>query len=429
MLDGQGRVLEANDSARRFTPELVTQLAGSFVDTLRASRAGCTMTASADGASYRLEGAPVDDVLVVSIRELSRDVDPPRPQAPLGPVTASVIEELNDLLTPILIMSSRLVRELEGSSANMASVIHTGATLAAALTRDVLALARPRFPFVERVDVNDAVREVKPLVVRLLGADVDVVLELADGLGESTLDRRRLEHALLNLIVNARDSLGEGGRVTISSALVEYRGRSRILLAVSDDGRGMTEEARLRALEGDRDAARIGIGIAAVHRFVRDCGGELVVESAPGKGTTVKMFFERACAEQRRAIPVRKKGGGETVLVADRDERIRWSMRLVLESEGYVVLLASTQESALALAASTPFDVAVVDDRILSHEPRAFLQRLRARAPQHRLVFMTDAVRTDTHGGAVAVLTKAFSGDDLLREVRRVLDGAASHPS
>lgn len=429
VLDGQGRVLETNEGARRYTPELLMQLVGGLVDVLRRSRDKCTTTASADGRTFRLEGASVDDVLVVSLRELPREVEPARQLAPLGPVTASVIEELNDLLTPILIMSSRLVRELEGSTLGMATVIHTGATLAAALTRDVLALARPRFPFVERVDVNDAVLEMKPLVLRLLGADVGVVFELGDGIGESTLDRRRLEHALLNLIVNARDALSDGGRVTISSALVEEHGRLRIALSVSDDGRGMTDDERLRALDPDPDAVRTGVGIGAVHQFVRDSEGELRVQSAPGAGTTVTMLFDRASVDAQLTSASRS-GGGETILVADRDERIRWSMRLVLEAEGYKVLLASTQESALALAATNVFQAAIVDERILAQDPRGFLQRLRALRPQHHIIFMTDAANASSRAaGAVAVLTKAFSGDDLLRVVRRVLDGLSAQAS
>src|SRR6185369_16494016 len=123
--------------------------------------------------------------------------------------------------TPILIMSSRLARDLEeGSKASMASVIHTGATLAAALTRDVLGLASPRVPLVERVNVNEAVLEIRTLIERLLGRDIDLVLALDDSVSDVMIDRKRLEHALLNLVINARDALPEGGRVTISSGLV-----------------------------------------------------------------------------------------------------------------------------------------------------------------------------------------------------------------
>ena len=447
VLSPNGRVVESNASAQGLDaeitrlferPEADARFAG-FLDDLRASGEGYTLVAARAGRVYRLEGSAVDGWYVIAAREVSEEklrdaeLQQLRSRASLGLVAASLVHDLNNLLTPILITSSRLARELDGDSrANMASVIHTGAALAAGLTREVLALARPRVPMVERVTVNDAVLELKPLIERLLGPDVELVLDLDDATGDAHLDRKRLEHALLNLVVNARDALPQGGRVSISSRPIDHEGRPRLVLAVADTGLGMTHDVRTQAFDSffttKADAGGLGLGLTSVQRFARESGGDVLIDSEPSRGTTVRIFLERqpsdGPAPRARAARDAAPGRGEVVLVADRDERVRASIALALESEGYRVVTAGTPEGAIEIAAANALDVAIVEDRLTRRDPRGFFQRLRALHPHHRLVFMTESsIASCVPDGVLTVLPKAFSEEELLRAVRRALDG------
>lgn len=449
VLSPDGRVVESNGSARDLEPEISSlferpdadaRFAG-FLDELRAAGEAYTLVAAREGRVYRLEGAAVDGWYVVVAREVSEEqlrdaeLQQLRSRASLGLVAASLVHDLNNLLTPILIMSSRLAREVEpGSRANMASVIHTGAALAAGLTREVLALARPRAPMIERVSVNETIVGLRPLVERLLGSDVELVVDLDDGAGDARLDRKRLEHALLNLVVNARDALPQGGRVTVTSRLVHHDGRARIAIAVADTGIGMTKDVRTHAFDSffttKSESGGLGLGLTSVHRFARESGGDVAIDSEPMNGTTVRIFLEQEPADEPPRDSGPQAGGsggrGEVVLVADRDERVRESVQIALESEGYRVLSAGTQEGALEIAATNAIHVAIVEDRLMRRDPRGFFHRLRALRPNHRLVFMTEgSLGSAVAEGAITVLPKAFSEEDLLRAVRRALDGAS----
>lgn len=446
VLDREGRVVASNASARGHAIDLEGLFDGAasdarvatFLDELGVSGMSETVVACARGGVHRLVGTAVDGWRIVVVRGAS---EPPRvdvelrrlrAHATLGGVAANVVHALNDVLTPTLIMSSRLALELRNRrrEAAMASVIHTGATLAAALTRDVLDLVRPRMPMIERVDLNDAMLEMRPLLERLLTDDVKLSLLLDESAGAAMIDRRAFEHALLNLIVNARDALPEGGRVTVASSVVEQEGRTWAVVSVADTGVGMTDAVRERAFETffttKGDAGGLGLGLTAVERFVHESGGSVGIDSAPGRGTTVSIRLERTPQDDVPArAPARAYADARssTVLLATRDERVRESMRLVLEAEGYRILAAATQDAARQLASEHELLVAVIDDQFLRRDASAFLHAVRARSPAVHIVFVTDAVRRHWAAtGAVTVLAKPFSGDDIVRAVRRAVD-------
>jgi signal transduction histidine kinase len=459
VLERDGSVIAVNASARTLEPEVMTLVGrgdadarfATFLDDLRASGRSCTLAAGTGERVYRLEGAAVEGRFVVLVREVSagregeEELMNLRARASIGLVAASLLHDFNNLLTPILLLSSRLAREVrEGASLAMARLIHSSAAVAASLTRDVLALARPRAPTptIEQIDVNDVLYEMQPLAERLLGDDVELVLALDPTCRAASLDRRHFEHALLNLVVNARDALRDGGRVTIRSGLVEQSGRTHVLISVADTGVGMTPEVHRHAFDSffttKASTGGLGLGLSSVRRFVRECGGDVSIESAPQKGTTVTLLFDPAGArspseQDARTTAVESAAESEpheAVLVVDGDTRVREAVRLALEAHGYTVALAWTQQTALERTAEEPIRVALIEDRLMRPDPKCFLHQLRALRPDLRFVLMTDSVVGSLDGG-ITMVSKAFSDSELLRAVKQVMESAprsSRHP-
>jgi signal transduction histidine kinase/CheY-like chemotaxis protein len=441
VLDEHMHVVEWNEAALHPEVDLVGVIEASatdggdaricsFVEELRASRKSQTLLASPSGRVFRLEGTSLERLTLVRARELSerRDVD-----AWLGPVAASLIHDLNNVLTPIVLASGRLVRELDakGETTTMvAREIQKGATLAVSLARDVLALARPRIPVREHVDIGEAMVDLQHLIRRMVGENVEIVLALADVDTVAYIDRRRLEHAVLNLVVNARDALRPGGRVTITTSIVERDGKPNVALAISDTGVGMTEDVRRQALDDffttKAASGGVGLGLAGVRRFVEESGGSVEIDSIAGDGTTVTMFLP--CVRAERVPPPAAtdgEGHGELVLVADQDERTRDSIKASLEAHGYAAVSTATQDGALEAAGTFSVRVAVLDTTLVRHGPATFLHRLRALAPSIKFVLLSEASAEDHDAGSrVVVLPKPFGEEELVRAVRHTLDSA-----
>lgn len=445
ILDREGKLVEHNRSAKEGDLGLLALFEArerdariaTFLDELRHGGTAFTLVASAQGRLSRLEGARVDDFVVVvaravpSPREVEEELRQLRSRASLGLVAASFIHDFNNLLTPILLLGARLARsgDPESETALVASEIHASTAIAASLTRDLLALARPRMPTVERVDVDETILDLQRLVQRLLGADIDTTFAL-DGRGAQVdVDKKRLEHALLNIVINARDALPDGGRVTISTMLKEEGGRHRIAIAIGDTGVGMTDEVRAKVLEGHfttkAGSGGMGLGLTSVQRFARESGGSLAIQSTPGSGTEVTILLEPVAAlrtmRKVHATPPSIDGGGEPVLVADRDDRVRRSIKLVLDARGYEAEAVGSRDAALEAAAIHPFRVALVDASLVRGDATSFLHRLRALSPQLRIVILSDGHPTD-EPTQLDALEKPFDDEALVAIVQRALD-------
>jgi signal transduction histidine kinase len=221
----------------------------------------------------------------------------------VGVLTASVIHDFNNLMTPMLAVSSMLASELKGnrSLAAFAADIEVVASRSAALLRELVATGRAAPRPVEPLDLNAVVAELGPLIKRIAGHQVQLTLALADEPVRALVERSRLEHALLNLIANARNALPKGGEVRIATKLASSgsgapagdAGSHHVLLVVSDDGVGMTKSVREHACDDfftTREATGgSGLGLASVKRFVTESGGTLTLESEPDRGTTVTL--------------------------------------------------------------------------------------------------------------------------------------------
>jgi two-component system, cell cycle sensor histidine kinase and response regulator CckA len=225
----------------------------------------------------------------------------------VGLLTANVIHDFNNLLTPLLALGSTLAAELRASSslAGFAADIEIVASRSAALLRHLVAIASAQPLPVEPIDLGATIGELIPLIARVAGDQVKLTFTLAEQPARALVDRSRLEHALLNLVANARQAMPAGGELRISTALAPATGRveegdadrGHVLLVVSDDGVGMTEATREHASDDfftTREATGgSGLGLASVKRFVADSGGGMSIESEPERGTTVTLRFPR----------------------------------------------------------------------------------------------------------------------------------------
>jgi CheY-like chemotaxis protein len=298
------------------------------------------------------------------------------------------------------------------------------------------------------LDVDIVVARMEPLLRRLIGEDIDLVTATDPVLGRVRADPGQLEQVVLNLAVNARDAMPQGGRLTIETANVEldeaYARRQAdvhpgpyVLLAVSDTGVGMDGETQAHLFEPFFTTKGVGegtgLGLATVYGIVKQSGGHITAYSEPGRGTTIKIYLPRvdAASELREAEPepVVLRRGSETVLLVEDDEAVRELTREVLEMQGYTVLtVADAGEAPRVLErSSSPIHLLVTDVVMPRLSGRELTERLRSLRPGLRVLYISGYADTAiVHHGVLdpdaPFLQKPFTPDALLRSVRKVLD-------
>jgi two-component system cell cycle sensor histidine kinase/response regulator CckA len=364
----------------------------------------------------------------------------------IGRLAGGVAHDFNNLLT-VISGYAAILRENPSATQPLDEIEHA-AEQAAALTAQLLAFSRRQVLHPQAVDVNDIVGAMGPMLERIIGDDVQVAVQLGDGVPPVEADRAQIERVVLNLAANARDAMPRGGRLTIETALVELDesyiathgdvtpGR-HVLLAVSDTGVGMTEEVRKRLFEPffttKEGGGGTGLGLATVFGVVKQSGGSIFVYSEEGRGTTFKIYLPVTS----RSVPVPSADGNgpashrgsETVVVVEDDASVRTLVRLMLGQCGYQVLEAPDADAAITLCDEHPdgVDLLLTDVVMPDIGGRALADRLTALFPQLRVLFMSGysdeavfrhgIIRPDT-----AFIEKPFSQAALARKVREVLD-------
>jgi CheY-like chemotaxis protein len=285
----------------------------------------------------------------------------------------------------------------------------------------------------------------------MLREDIEVELKLTPESTAVRADPTQIQQVLLNLIVNARDAMPKGGRITIETRVVTLdeefvqghtsaRPGPHVLLAVTDTGIGMDEATRARLFEPffttKEEGSGTGLGLATVHGIVHQSGGHIWVYSERGMGTTFKVYLplvlEAPVAAQVGSVVGRgKRGGSERVLVVEDNEPVRRLIRTMLSRAGYVVHDFERPAAALAEVAAGAFQPQLlVSDVVLPGMPgRTMADRLRVQIPNLPVLFISGFSHgaIEFHGTPVApehFLAKPFTGDELLERVRRVLDKA-----
>jgi PAS domain S-box-containing protein len=371
----------------------------------------------------------------------------------IGRLAGGVAHDFNNLLTAILGNAELMLAELppeHSLRADLELIQHT-AERAAGLTRQLLAFARKQVLAPQPLDLSLVVGNMEQLLRRLIGSDVLLVSGLAAGLPQVYADRSQIEQVLINLAVNARDAMPEGGTLTISTALVELGPESPeaapqqplgryVRLSVSDNGQGMSPEVLQHLFEPffttKAPGHGTGLGLATSYGIVRQHGGHIQVQSDLGCGTTVSIDLP-AMSEppERRPEPdelASAPRGSETVLVVDDAPAVRTLVSRMLQNQGYKVLEASDGTQALALIASTHgLPDLLITDVVMPHMPGyALADLLTQRYPRLKVLLISGnadlsrGTHQRQHVLHYPVLHKPFGPLALAQTVRAVLDGA-----
>ncbi len=369
----------------------------------------------------------------------------------IGTLAGGVAHDFNNLLVVILNYAQFALDALPADSRTRGDLLEVkkAGERAAGLTRQLLAFSRRQVLQPVRLDVNQVAEGIEPMLRRILGEDVEFTLELARDTGQVLADPGQLEQVLMNLVVNARDAMPEGGRLRVRTSAVELRESWEqehadvvpgpyAQIEVSDTGHGMDEATRLRIFEPfftTKPKERgTGLGLSTAYGIVKQSGGYIWVTSAPGRGTTFTIHLPRdraGSAPQARAqSDAASARGTETVLVVEDEAALRELTRRFLESAGYTVVTAmdGTQALEILRAAKRPVDLVLTDVVMPRVGGGRLAQELSRHWPGIRVLYMSgytdDAIENHgVLGPGMQFLPKPFTSNDLLRKVREVLDG------
>jgi two-component system cell cycle sensor histidine kinase/response regulator CckA len=368
-----------------------------------------------------------------------------------------VAHDFNNLLAAIQGHAELMLGQLPNGMPlyRSATEVHKAAARGALLTRQLLTFSRKEVVAPNAFDLNLVVAEMENMLRRLIGEQIALTIQLADTPLRARCDRGQLEQVLLNLAVNARDAMPEGGPLSIAVSGVEVaeleckddpdaRPGPHVVLVVRDEGSGMDEHTLAHLFEPfftTKSAGKgTGLGLSTVYGIVQRAGGHIRVKSAPGQGSTFTVYLPRV--EEPTAVeePERPVGeaihGAETILVVEDEDAVRSMVREALEARGYRVLVARNGVEALDLAGryGDYIDLLVTDVIMPQMNGAELAQRLARLRPGLRVLFVSgytdDAViRVGVLEQRTAFLQKPFSLDVLGRTVRDVLDKGPARSS
>ena len=370
--------------------------------------------------------------------------------AAIGRLTGGVAHDFNNLLTVITGYSQLLLARLNTNEPGRKHVeeIAKAATRAAGLTSQLLAFSRKQILQPSVLELNTIVSDVEKMLRRLIGEDIQLALNLHPALGRVKADRGQIEQVLVNLAVNARDAMPQGGKLIIETSNVsldETYARNYVavqpgryvMLAVSDTGCGMDKETQAQIFEPfftTKDAGKgTGLGLSTVYGIVKQSEGNIWVYSEPGKGTTFKIYLPRIeepseIAETRAPVTGSLRGS-ETILLVEDEETLRKLARDILEMSGYNVLAAANGKEALLLHSqhSGRIQLMITDVVMPEMSGRELAERLVAVDRKLKVLYMSgyteDAIVY--HGvleEGIDFIQKPFSPDAFARKAREVLD-------
>ena len=368
----------------------------------------------------------------------------------IGRLAGGIAHDFNNLLTIIKGYTQLLLIELKesGSLKNNLEEIKRASERAADLIRQLLAFSRRQILEMKVLDLNNILKNLDKMLHRVIGEDIELVTILAEDLGRVKTDPGQIEQVVLNLAVNARDAMPDGGKLTLETANValdEAYARAHIavipgryvMVSVSDTGVGMSPEVKERVFEPffttKEKGKGTGLGLSTVYGIVKQSGGNIWVYSEPGQGTTFKIYLPRVDEplEELKEEVVKEKfpRGSETILVVEDEEEVRKLAARVLKRQGYKVLEASEGNEALVICEKykEPIHLMLTDVVMPKMSGRELANRLGSLHPEMKVLYMSGY--TDNaialHGileEGLNYLQKPFTVDGLARKVREVLD-------
>jgi two-component system cell cycle sensor histidine kinase/response regulator CckA len=400
---------------------------------------------SPQGKPWRMIGAMTD---VSEFKRLEEQFLQAQKMEAVGRLAGGVAHDFNNLLTTILGHCELLMGAMPGPERAAVEEIQKSGQRAAALTQQLLAFSRKQLLQPQLLDLGVIVGDISTMLRRLIGEDIRLELELADGLWPVKADPGQMQQVILNLAVNARDAMPDGGTLRLGTANVELdeeflrshqgaRPGAHVRLTIADTGVGMTAEVKRRLFEPFFTTKGLGkgtgLGLATVYGIVKQSGGYIGVESEPGQGATFTILLPREAGvpqePARDPAEPRDCRGTETVLLVEDEEGVRRLAQRALESSGYRVLAARDGEEALAQAArhDGPLHALVTDLVMPGMNGSELAERLRQVRPGIKVLYMSGyaedvLVRHNVAVSDLAFLQKPFGKRELALKVRAVLD-------
>ncbi|MEO8131099.1 MAG: PAS domain-containing protein, partial [Bryobacteraceae bacterium] len=366
----------------------------------------------------------------------------------IGRLAGGVAHDFNNLLMAISGYSEMALDQLQDNPPLVAHLreVKGATTRAADLTRQLLAFSRRQVNQPRLLNLNTVVDTISKLLIRLIGEDIQLELSLASELGTIRADRTQVDQIIMNLAVNARDAMPNGGRLAIETGNVsilenqpaygEIPAGDYVVLSVSDTGTGMDEVTKARLFEPffttKEEGKGTGLGLAIVYGVVTQSGGSVLVESEPGLGATFRLYFPRSLAVEELDTPTDavapSTSSGETVLLVEDEQAVRKLVETMLKRRGYSVLQAATPREAIRLAGEcqAPIDVLLSDVLMPEMRGSEVAKRIRALHPGIAVVFMSgyaDSTFLDPAALDKAVyMQKPFTSEELGNRIREALD-------
>jgi two-component system, cell cycle sensor histidine kinase and response regulator CckA len=366
----------------------------------------------------------------------------------IGRLAGAVAHDFNNLLTAIVGYADMIAeRENPDDTVRDAGEIRKVADRASALTRQLLAFSRKQFVDPVVLDLNQAIAGLLQVLPRVIGERIHTHMKLGNDLKPIKADPGQVEQMLLNLVLNARDAMPNGGTLTIETAerQIAASARSRmvrpgryVVLAVSDSGTGMDEEAQSHLFEPfystKPTASGAGLGLSIVYGIVKQSRGVVRVTSEPGAGTTVKVYLPVATDDEesqaRSTDDTAMLGRGfETVLVVEDEEGVRELLRKVLTRQGYTVIEARHGKDALLVVERHrgPIHLVITDVVMPEMGGNELADMLQPSRPDLKVLYISgytndEIVRRGISNSGAAFLQKPFASDELVRKVRELLD-------
>ncbi|MBZ5568589.1 MAG: response regulator [Acidobacteriia bacterium] len=436
------------------------EMSHSCEDLCWKKKGGGTVLVRTNGRAVRDQAGQVQYYEVIAEdmtarRTLEAELRQSQKMEAVGRLAGGVAHDFNNLLAVILGNAELLLEPSESLEKQTPRIeqIRMAAGRAAELTRRLLSFSRKQVLQETVFDLSEVVKETAKLLKRILGEDTQLVIKLGPSPQRIRTDQAQVEQTLMNLAVNARDAMPNGGSLVIETSEIKLADSDAhahlpaasgdyVVLTLSDTGVGMNEVTKSRIFEPffttKESGKGTGLGLAIVYNFVQQSRGFIEVYSEVGLGTTFMLYFPKVMTAAVTAVPFAAGdlvGGTETILLAEDEDPLRELVSELLHSMGYIVISADSGAKALERAQQTsnPIDLLLTDVTMPSMSGRELVERLTALRPGIKVIYMSGytnevITRNDLMASDAAFVHKPFTREEIAAAIRRVLDNAAPAP-